>query len=89
MNIGLGTALSTISLTVPAVLLIDLTLGRPAVLDLSSANIMLPAPTFGVSILSLGSGRTNALQGLVHLLLFLAYVVPVFRHKRAAWRAYL
>lgn len=78
MNIGLGTALSTIALTVPAILLIDLFLGRTAVLGLSAANMMMLVLTFGVSILTLGSGRTNAMQGLVHLLLFLAYVVLIF-----------
>jgi Ca2+:H+ antiporter len=78
MNIGLGTALSTIALTVPAILLIDLFLGRTAVLGLSPANTMMLVLTFGVSILTLGSGRTNAMQGLVHLLLFLAYVVLLF-----------
>jgi Ca2+:H+ antiporter len=78
MNIGLGTALSTIALTVPAILLLDLFLGRTAVLGLSAANMMELALTFGVSILTLGSGRTNAMQGLVHLLLFLSYVVLIF-----------
>ena len=78
MNVGLGTALSTIALTVPAVLLIDLILGRTAVLGLSPANITMLVLTFGVSILTLGSGRTNAMQGLVHLLLFLSYVVLIF-----------
>jgi Ca2+:H+ antiporter len=78
MNIGLGTALSTIALTVPAILLIDLFLGRTAVLGLSPANILMLVLTFGVSILTLGSGRTNALQGLVHLLLFLTYIVLIF-----------
>lgn len=78
MNIGLGTALSTVALTVPAVLLMDLCLGRTAVLGLSPANMMMLVLTFFVSILTLGSGRTNAMQGLVHLLLFLAYVVLIF-----------
>ncbi|MGH8117653.1 MAG: calcium:proton antiporter [Rhodanobacteraceae bacterium] len=78
MNISLGTALSTIALTVPAILLIDLFLGRTAVLGLSPANMMMLVLTFGVSILTLGSGRTNAMQGLVHLLLFLAYFVLFF-----------
>ena len=78
MNIGLGTALSTIALTVPAILLVDLFLGRTAVLGLSAANMMMLVLTFFVSILTLGSGRTNAMQGLVHLLLFLAYVVLIF-----------
>lgn len=78
MNIGLGTALSTIALTVPAILLLDLLLGRTAVLGLAPANMMMLVLTFFVSILTLGSGRTNAMQGLVHLLLFLTYVVLIF-----------
>jgi Ca2+:H+ antiporter len=78
MNIGLGTALSTVALTVPAILLIDLFLGRTAVLGLSAANTLMLVLTFGVSILTLGSGRTNVMQGLVHLLLLLAYVVLIF-----------
>lgn len=78
MNIGLGTALSTIALTVPAILLLDLFFGRAAMLGLSPANMLMLVLTFGVSILTLGSGRTNAMQGLVHLLLFLAYVVLIF-----------
>lgn len=78
MNVGLGTALSTISLTVPAVLLIDLAFGKPAILGLDPAHMVLLVLTFGVSILTLGSGRTNAMQGLVHLLLFLAYIMLLF-----------
>ncbi|MBS0432303.1 MAG: calcium:proton antiporter [Proteobacteria bacterium] len=78
MNVGLGTALSTIALTVPAVLLIDLFTGNAAVLGLSAANTMLLALTFAVSMLTFSSGRTYAMQGLVHLLLFLSYIVLIF-----------
>lgn len=78
MNLGLGTALSTIALTVPAILIIDLLLGRTAVLGLSPVGIMMLVLTFGVSILTLGGGRTNPMQGLVHLLMFLAYCVLFF-----------
>ena len=78
MNIGLGTALSTIALTVPAILLIDLGSGRTAVLGLGAADTMLLVLTFAVSMLTFSSGRTYAMQGLVHLLLFLAYIVLIF-----------
>ena len=78
MNVGLGTALSTIALTVPAILLIDLTSGRTAVLGLGAADTMLLVLTFAVSMLTFSSGRTYALQGLVHLLLFLSYIVLIF-----------
>ncbi|MEO6968155.1 MAG: calcium:proton antiporter [Rhodanobacteraceae bacterium] len=78
MNIGLGTALSTISLTVPAVLLIGLTTNHVVVLGLNGADGTLLVLTFAVSTLTFTSGRTNVLQGMVHLLLFLAYIVLIF-----------
>jgi len=78
MNVGLGTALSTIALTVPAVLIIDLAGGRTAVLGLGAADTMLLVLTFAVSMLTFSSGRTHAMQGLVHLLLFLSYIVLIF-----------
>lgn len=78
MNIGLGTALSTVSLTVPAVLLIGLATRHVVVLGLNGADGMLLVLTFAVSTLTFTSGRTNVLQGLVHLLLFLAYIVLIF-----------
>ena len=35
--------------------------------------------TLAVSILTFGSGRTNVLQGAVHLILFIAYVLLIFQ----------
>jgi Ca2+:H+ antiporter len=34
--------------------------------------------TLLVSILTFASGRTNVLQGAVHILLFLAYIMLIF-----------
>jgi Ca2+/H+ antiporter len=34
--------------------------------------------TLAVSVVSFASGRINVLQGTVHLLLFIAYVVEIF-----------
>lgn len=78
VNVGLGTALSTVSLTVPAVLLVDLATGHPAYLGLSPASSVLLVLTFGVSMLTFTGGRTNMLQGVVHCVLFLAYIVLIF-----------
>lgn len=78
MNIGLGTALSTVSLTIPAVLLIGLATGHDVMLGLNGADGTLLILTIAVSMLTFTSGRTNVLQGLVHLLLFLAYIVLLF-----------
>lgn len=78
VNIALGTALSTVSLTVPAVLCIDLITHHPAFLGLAPGPMVLLLLTFGVSILTFTGGRTNMLQGLVHIALFLAYIVLIF-----------
>lgn len=78
INLSLGSALATVSLTAPAVLAIGLTTGRTAVLGLPSAESVLLALTFGVSMLTFASGRTNVMQGLIHLLLFLAYALLMF-----------
>lgn len=78
MNICLGSALATVCLTVPAVLIISLATGKTVELGLGNVNLILLLLTLAVSIINFGSGRTNILQGAVHLLLFLAYLVVIF-----------
>lgn len=78
VNLSLGTVLATISLTAPAVLAIDLFTHHPVLLGLNPANASLMVLTLGVSIITFSSGRTNMLQGAVHLLLFIAYLVLIF-----------
>ena len=75
---GFGTALSTITLTISVIPVISPSLRCTAVLGLSPAGITVLTPTFGVSILTFGSGRTNPMRGQGHLLMFLAYGVPFF-----------
>ena len=43
-----------------------------------SDQVLLPL-TLGVSIVTFASGRTNILQGAVHALLFVAYLVLLFQ----------
>jgi Ca2+:H+ antiporter len=78
MNLALGTALSSISLTIPAVLAIGLVTGTPIILGLESKEIVLLLLSLGVSILTFALERTNILQGAIHLLLFLAYLMLIF-----------
>lgn len=78
INICLGSALSTIGLTVPAVLAIGMLTGRDAVLGLTEQETVLLVLTLFVSGLTFGGGRTNVINGVVHLLLFLVYVVLIF-----------
>ena len=78
VNIALGSAAATIGLTVPAVLLVCLYNGEPLALGLGGTDAVLLLLTLLVSVVTFSSGRTNVLQGAVHLVLFFAYVVMVF-----------
>jgi Ca2+:H+ antiporter len=78
VNILLGSVLATISLTIPAVLVIGFVTGRTIVLGLDAANMVLLVLTLAVSTLTFASPRTNVLLGAVHLLLFLAYLMIMF-----------
>ena len=78
MNILLGSALSTIGLTVPVVLALGLVRGQRVELGLEPPEITLLACTVLVSVVNFTHGRTNRMQGLVHLCLFVAYIALIF-----------
>ncbi|MEZ5889054.1 MAG: calcium:proton antiporter [Xanthobacteraceae bacterium] len=78
VNICLGSALATISLTVPAVLAIGLVTGTKVVLGIDNADMVLVILTLALSMLSFGGVRTNMLQGAVHLVVFFVYLVLIF-----------
>jgi Ca2+:H+ antiporter len=78
INLALGTALSSISLTIPAVLIIGFITDRTIILGLDSADTTLLLLTLVVSMLTFALERTNVLLGAVHLLLFLAYLMLIF-----------
>tara|TARA_R110002096_G_scaffold161007_3_gene327362 strand:+ start:11570 stop:12691 length:1122 start_codon:yes stop_codon:yes gene_type:complete len=78
VNLLLGSALATIGLTVPAVLIISLLIGSPVTLGLDDASAALLLLTLVMSTITFGGVRTGVLQGAVHLVLFLAYVFLIF-----------
>jgi Ca2+:H+ antiporter len=78
VNILLGSALATISLTVPAVLMIGLLTDRSVELGLNQVDMILLLLTLTVSTLTFTGGRTNILQGAVHLVLFFAFIGLIF-----------
>jgi Ca2+:H+ antiporter len=78
VNVCLGSALATIGLTIPAVLIVGLLTGRDVHLGLTQVETVLLILTLFVSGLTFGGARTNLLQGMVHLLLFIVYVVLIF-----------
>jgi Ca2+:H+ antiporter len=78
INLSLGTALSSISLTIPAVLIIGFLTDKTIILGLGPSDMVLLLLTLVVSMLTFALERTNVLQGAVHLLLFLAYLILIF-----------
>lgn len=75
MNLALGSAVASIGLTIPAVAVVSLVMGRPLVLGLSDENMVLLVLTLFVGTLTLGTGRTTILQGAVHLVVFVAFIL--------------
>ena len=79
INIFLGSVLSTIGLTVPFMLAISHYSGRVVYLGLDPANDLLLVLTLVVSVVTFASGRTNILQGAVHVMLFAAFLMLIFQ----------
>jgi Ca2+:H+ antiporter len=78
INLALGSSLATIGLTVPAVAVAAYTLDKQLVLGLNAPEMVLLVLTFIVSMLTFGTGRTNILFGLVHMVVFAVFVFMVF-----------
>lgn len=77
INISLGSVLSTIGLTVPAMLAVSQLTRHEVYLGLDKANDVLLLLTLIVCVVTFASGRTNVLQGAVHVVLFAAFLMLV------------
>ena len=73
-DLALGSALASIGLTIPAVALVSVVFSLPLSLGLGAVGIILLALTLIVSTLTLATGRTTLLQGVVHLVILAAYL---------------
>jgi Ca2+:H+ antiporter len=78
VNVLHGSVLASIGLTIPAVLVIGITTGRPVTLGLEAGNLPLLLLTLAVSIVTFGRSKTNILQGCIHLLLFAVFLLLIF-----------
>jgi len=74
LNLALGSALASIGLTIPAVATVSVLLGKPLTLGLAPNEEVLLALTVVVGVITLGTGRTTVLQGIVHLAIFAAFL---------------
>lgn len=78
LNLAIGSAIASIGLTVPAVAVLSLIMGWPLALGLDmKSTVLLVLSLFVVSI-SLRTGRTTMLPGVVHLVMFAAYLFLSF-----------
>jgi Ca2+:H+ antiporter len=74
LNLALGSSLATIGLTIPAVAAVSIALQQPLQLGLGAKEQVLLALTLLVSVITLGTGRTSVLEGMVHLLIFAVFL---------------
>ena len=78
VNICLGSALSTIALTVPAIMLADGLQDLTLILGLTGSSSTFLIATLFTVLITLMNGRTTVLQGHVHLMLFAGYIFLIF-----------
>lgn len=78
VNLSLGSALSTIGLTIPAMLVISLFTGTPLQLGLAPADAILLGLTLVIAQMTFSGAPTNILLGGVHLIVFATFMVLIF-----------
>jgi Ca2+:H+ antiporter len=78
INLALGSSLATIGLTIPAVAIAAYIVDKPLELGLSAQKMILLGMTFLLSMLTFGTGRTNILFGMIHIVVFAVYIFLVF-----------
>jgi Ca2+:H+ antiporter len=74
INLALGSSLATIGLTIPAVGIATYALDKELVLGLNGQGMVLLLLTFALSMLTFGTGRTNILFGLLHMVVFAVFL---------------
>ncbi|MEV7547219.1 MULTISPECIES: ionic transporter y4hA [unclassified Streptomyces] len=74
LNLGYGSAIASIGLTIPAIALASIWLDGPLLLGLGPIHMVLLTLTVVVGALTVVPGRATLLQGGVHLVLLAAYL---------------
>lgn len=77
LNLSIGSALATIGLSIPIVAFVSIASGMPLSLGISSESMVLFMLSLLVLILSLSTGRTSILQGIVLLVILFTYLMIV------------
>ena len=74
LNLALGSALASIGLTIPAVAVVSIVLDQRLELGLGLKEEIQLALTLFLGVVTLGTGRTTVLQGIVHLVMFATFL---------------
>lgn len=74
LNLALGSALASIGLTIPVVVGVAIYLGLPLEMGLHGKDLVLLLLSLLVSLVTLGSRRTDFMLGAVHLVVFAAFL---------------
>jgi len=77
LNLSLGSALASIGLTIPTVSFVSLYTGLPLSLGIGAGATVLFLLSLFVIILSLSTGKTTILQGVVLLVIFGIYIFSI------------
>lgn len=78
VNLAMGSIVACVGLTIPAVAVVSMVLGKPLHLGLDAAMTALLATTLLMLAITLNTGRTTVLEGVVHLSIFLAFLMFSF-----------
>lgn len=74
LNLALGSALASIGLTIPAVAIVSIMTGLTITLGIDTKSIVLLFLSLFTIMVSLATGKTNMLQGIVLLVIFAVYL---------------
>jgi Ca2+:H+ antiporter len=80
LNLALGSALASIGLTIPAVAAAAIYMGKNIALGIGPEETVLLILSLFVATITLGTGRTTILQGLVHLVIGCVFVFLAATH---------
>lgn len=79
VNLCHGALVSTVGLTIPAVLVIGMLTGQTVVLAESPANLLMLGVTLLLSVTTFAAKRVTAIHGAAHLAVFAVYLIVLFR----------
>lgn len=80
LNLALGSALASIGLTIPAVAVVAMITGMTITLGVDMKTTVLLLLALFTVMLTLKTGKTNMLQGIVLLVIFATYLFTIVAH---------